>query len=68
MSQQLHLRRSSRHETLPSATPIRQPTSKVSTEATGADQGTTQESDLTLEQAADSKKKPAPLMPQHGRA
>jgi hypothetical protein len=64
MSQQLHLRRSSRYETLPPAAPIRQPTSKVSTEAAGADQGTTQESDVTLEQA----KKPAPLMPQHGRA
>ena len=68
MSQQLHLRRSARHETLSPAAPVRQPTSKVPTEAAGADQGTTQEPDRTLDQAAESKKKPTPSMPQHGRA
>jgi len=68
MSQQLHLRRSSRYEALSPAAPVRQATSEASTEAPGPDQGTPQELDLTLDQAAESKKKPAPSMPQHGRA
>lgn len=68
MSQQLHLRRSSRYEALSPAAPVRQATSEASTEAPGPAQGATREPDLTLDQAAESKKKSTPSMPQHGRA